>query len=281
MDGKKVLTHAFGRGGCRGDIAAAVCGLAALLSAPAASAQTEVELELVLAVDASSSVRYDEFMLQMRGIAEAFRHPEVVAALEMLDGGGIAVSLLQWSSPSQQDLSVGWAYVFDEASAMEFADVVDTTGRVIAGGATAIGEALQASLHALEANDFQGRRQTIDVSGDGRSNMGVRPAVVRDEAVARGITINGLAVLSDEPGVDRHYREEVIGGPGAFVVTARDYNDFAEAMLEKLVREIAATPVAERAPDLRGLQVAEVSGQDERPAPSPSAPLRRFAPPTP
>lgn len=243
---------------------AAICCVLMLLMAPPARAQP-VELELVLAVDASSSVSSDEFDLQMRGIAEAFRDPAVVGVLEAIGGAGIGVSLMQWSSPNQQDLSVGWAYVYDESSAHEFADVVEMTGRVVPGGATAIGSALETSLAILDNSSFEGRRQAIDISGDGRSNMGMNPSVMRDRAVARGITINGLAVLSDEPGVDRHYEEEVIGGPGAFLITAEDFDDFAEAMLEKLVREIAGAPVARLSPERRIARLSDVRA-DARPA---------------
>ncbi len=222
--------------------AAALTGLAGV--GQAASQQTrEVELELVLAVDASSSVDAAEFDLQVGGLAKAFRHPDVISAIRSVGAKGIAVVLVQWSGPSQQDVAVPWIRVFDAASAAHFADRVETSSRRLL-GTTAIDKVLLFSRQILGTNGFAGRRQAVDVSGDGPTNFGPAPDRMRDLAVAAGITINGLAILNEVPDLDRYYRDHVIGGPGAFMMTAADYRDFGTAIRLKLVREIRGAPVA-------------------------------------
>lgn len=222
--------------------------LAAMLAVPRpADAQQAVELELLLAVDTSSSVDRGEFELQMQGIARAFRHPDVSAALRSVGDRGIAVALMQWSGSTRQALAVEWTRIDDDASALAFADKVGVAPRLVVSGGTAIGTALQAATAQLSGNAFQGARQVIDVSGDGRANMGPRPAVARDLAVRQGITINGLAILNEEWALDRYYLENVIGGTGAFIMEAADYEDFALAIKQKIVREISGAPIV-RAP---------------------------------
>jgi len=204
-----------------------------------------VDLELVLAVDASGSVDAYEFALQTRGIAAAFRDPEVQAALAATGDRGVAVVLVQWSGRRQQTVVIDWTRLFDVASAESFATRVEGTGRFIL-GETAIGSALDFARELLAYNGFEGRRQVIDVSGDGPNNAGRDPGAARDLAIAQGITVNGLAITNEIFDLDRYYREHVIGGPGAFLVRARDYQDFAEAMRLKLIREIRGAPLAER-----------------------------------
>jgi hypothetical protein len=218
--------------------------LLALGGPRAAGAQEAVDLELLLAVDASSSVDREEFALQMQGLAEAFRAPAVISAIRAAGDRGIAVALLQWSGERRQILSVPWTRVADAAGARAFADRIAGTAREVLSGGTAIGTALEVAARELADNAYAGARRVIDLSGDGRANMGIRPSVRRDDAVAQGITINALALLNEEPGLDRYYLERVIGGTGAFVMTAADYQAFAEAIRRKLVREISGTPVA-------------------------------------
>lgn len=219
-----------------------------LLTAPS-GAQTEetnvVDLELILAVDTSSSVSAAEFDLQMRGLAEAFRHPAVLSSIQVAGDLGIAVSLVQWSDNRNQFVAVDWTRVEDVDAALAFADEITSSPRFLVGGGTAIGGALQFSARQFERNDYDGRRKVIDISGDGRTNQGALPGPIRDQAVDGGITINGLAILNEDVYVDRYYRYNVIGGTGAFVMTAQDYDSFADAILEKLVKEIAGVPVAE------------------------------------
>lgn len=233
-----------------GGVAGLVLALA-LLAGPddaAAQGRQPVDLELLLAVDTSSSVAPDEFDLQMRGLAEAFRHPEVQAALRAAGDRGVAVALMQWSDNRKQTMAIDWQVLTHAASAEAFAQEIDNTPRFLIGGGTAIGGALQFALRQIETNRFEGVRKVIDVSGDGRTNQGITPGQIRDLVVAAGITINGLAILNEDSLVDRHYLAHVIGGTGAFVMRAQDYADFARAILEKLVKEIGGAPIAARPP---------------------------------
>ncbi len=222
---------------------AAVRALAALVvaggSGLAAEPRVSVELELVLAVDTSASVDAREFDLQMTGLAEAFRDPRVVAAVH--HSGGIAVALVQWGGPRSQAVSVGWAHVFDADSAARFAATIAGSRLLFLMEETAIAALLDFAMGLFDDNGFDGRRRVIDVSGDGPNNTGMHTGIMRDWVVATGITVNGLAILDEHADVDRHYRDPVIGGPGAFVMRAADYRDFANAIRRKLIREIAAT----------------------------------------
>jgi hypothetical protein len=218
------------------------CGALSTSCSQPAVAQIAVELELILAVDASGSVSPAEFDLQVQGLANAFRDGEVIAAIRNADG--IAVAMMQWSSPGQQVLAVDWSVVSDAASAESVAQRIVTAGRVIL-GETAIDGALRFATAELTANAFSAPRRIIDVSGDGATNWGSNPDDARDLAIAAGITINGLAVANEQSDLGRYYREHVIGGPGAFVITAADYVDFARAMRLKLIEEISGRPAAD------------------------------------
>lgn len=215
-----------------------VGGLALTLSASPAHA-IAVELELVLAVDTSASVSEGEFVLQMQGIAEAFRSPVVVDAIRAAGDNGIAVSLVMWSSSHQQSQEVGWTHVADAASAERFAAAVAAAKRRFSGD-TAIGDALRFAAGLMDANGFEGRRLAIDVSGDGRNNSALAPRRARDRHVGRGITVNGLAIEAEDRELSAYFNAEVIGGTGAFVIAARDFGDFARAMLAKLLHELAS-----------------------------------------
>lgn len=218
---------------------------AVLIYACPARAQQPVDLELVLAVDISSSVSTDEYNLQMGGLADAFRDPLVAAAIRAAGNLGVAVALIQWSDNRRQFVSVEWALLRDRASTNAFADEIAAAPRlVVAGGGTAIGGAVKFGAAQLEDNGYLGLRRVIDVSGDGRTNQGRPDRPLRDAAVARGITINGLVILNEEPALDSYYRDHIIGGAGAFVMTTMDFSSYARAILAKLVREIAGTPVA-------------------------------------
>jgi hypothetical protein len=212
--------------------------------AAAELAARPVELELVLAIDCSSSVSTGEFALQLDGIAAAFRHPDVTAAIELAGPSGVAVTLLQWSSKSNQVVSVGWNLLRDAETAARFAAKVSAVRRAVGGGSTAIGSAILQSARLLDGNPFDGKRRVIDVSGDGVGNQGPASAESRDLAAATGITVNGLAITHKDRDVVEYYGRQVIGGPSAFLVTARNYQDFARAMLKKLVIEIGGPPLA-------------------------------------
>jgi hypothetical protein len=212
-----------------------------------ARADVGVDLELVLAVDSSGSVDFQEFELQARGIAHAFRHPEVIEAIEGAAPNGIAVSLIQWSGRRQHLVTIDWTLITDAGTAEALAARVDAMGRVLI-GETAIADALRFAHEQLGSGPFQGARQIIDLSGDGPTNAGGDPDPLRDAAALAGITINGLAILNESPRLDRYYAEHVIGGPAAFIMTAKDYDDFAHAIRLKLLREIRGAPLADAGP---------------------------------
>lgn len=215
---------------------------AALLakSAPAAGAG----LALALAVDVSASVTADSYLLQRDGIARAFENPRLVDAVSAVPGG-IEALVLEWSDPHRIAVTVGWTRVADADSAAAFAAAVRATKRS-SEGLTAIGPALLAAAAAFDHTPEPAARRIIDISGDGMANFGLPPAVARDRTVAAGISINGLAILTEEPWLEAYYRSNVIGGPGAFVLAARDFRSFADAMLRKLVQEVAdAAPSAQ------------------------------------
>ncbi|MEM7424527.1 MAG: DUF1194 domain-containing protein [Pseudomonadota bacterium] len=216
--------------------------------APASNAQTPVSIELVLAVDTSLSVNNEEFDLQMRGIANAFRSAEIVNLIGLYDG--VAVTLIQWGGWTSEKNTVPWRLLKSEASILAFADEVQRTKRENVGYFTAIGTAVTASIKSLLENRFAGRLLKIDVSGDGINNAGPRPISVRSVAEELGISINGLAVRTDIESLDDYFRRELIAGPGAFVISARNYGDFGRAMQKKLKRELAV-PISWRGEMLR------------------------------
>jgi hypothetical protein len=203
-----------------------------------------VDLALCLAVDASSSVDFDEFGLMLGGYAAAFRDGGIGAALGVGPRGATAVAMLLWSGVRAQAVAVPWARLDGPAAASAFAEQVGNAPRLVPAGATALGEGMAAGLALLAACPAEATRLVLDVSGDGRHNQGRPPGPVRDIGVAAGITINALAVLNEEPDLMEHYRADVIGGPGAFVMHTPDYAAFADAIREKLAREIAGLLIA-------------------------------------
>lgn len=220
----------------------AIIGLscAAWIGGMRAEAQTSVDVQLVLAVDASGSVSNERFILQQRGYASAFRSPRLLEAILGGANRAIAVTMTQWTGPLQQIQVVPWMVVSDQRSMHAFADAVDGAQRHLFGGGTSISGAIDHAMTLLSDTDFVGGRRVIDVSGDGANNRG-RPAEdARDDAVNQGVNINGLPILSLEPNLDDYYRDNVIGGPGSFVVVASSYESFADAVLKKLILEISA-----------------------------------------
>jgi hypothetical protein len=221
--------------------------LAAL--APARAAE-QVDVLLVLAADVSRSVDRAKFELQRQGYAAAIASPQVLEAIRSGPHRRIAVAYEEWSGFGAQKLVIDWTAVGDEAKAHEFADRVLEAPRSFA-DRTSISGGIEFAMGLLEHAPFEAPRHTIDVSGDGTNNSGREVNLVRDEAVGRGITINGLVILSDRPmsfnpehtnppgGLENYYRDNVIGGPGAFVMVAQDFNSFGKAILNKLIAEIA------------------------------------------
>jgi hypothetical protein len=197
-----------------------------------------VDLALCLAVDASSSVDFDEFGLMLGGYAAAFRDPEIAAACVSGPRGAVAAAMLLWSGTGARDVAVPWTRLDGVEAAIALADAIESAPRLVPPGATALGEGMAAGLALLGAFPGEATRLVLDVSGDGRHNQGRPPGPVRDLAAGAGITVNALAVLNEEPDLLDHYVAEVIGGPGAFALHCPDYRAFAEAIREKLRREI-------------------------------------------
>jgi hypothetical protein len=202
-----------------------------------------VDLALVLAVDGSASVTYDEFGLIAGGMAAALREPAIIRGLLGGPAKASMCSLLLWSGTGAQEIITGWTLIASEADARAFADQVDNMPRIVPAGETAIGEALLAALTLLAHIPEPPTRQVVNVIGDGRSNAGIAPGPIRDRMAAAGITINGLCILHEEPDLLQSYTREVIGGPGAFAEICPDYPAFAAAMHRKLAREVNA-PIA-------------------------------------
>ena len=212
---------------------------------PAATAEDiPVDLELLLAVDTSASINAAEFALQLKGLADAFRDPAVLAAIQGTGPQGIAVALMQWGHDFQDRMAVGWRQVRDAASAEAFARTIEISGRHFVGQGTSIAWALKRGARLFDDNGFVGRRRAIDVSSDGRNNSGIMPARMRDQLVAEGFTINALAIRDGDVLLDRYFAHNVIGGPGAFVIHAEDFADYPQAIRRKLEREIMGPPVA-------------------------------------
>lgn len=204
----------------------------------------KVDLALCLVVDASSSVDHGEFGLMLGGYAAAFRDESISAALAAGPHGAVAVAMLLWSGTGAQAVAVPWARLDGAAAAASFADLLDNAPRLVPAGATALGEGMAAGLALLAACPAEATRHVMDVSGDGRHNQGRAPGPVRDIGVAAGVTINALAVLNEEPDLLDHYVAEVIGGRGAFAMETPDYEAFATAIREKLMREIGGAAIA-------------------------------------
>jgi hypothetical protein len=213
-----------------------------LLAAPADA--RGVDLQLVLAIDVSSSVDHAEYVLQVAGVAAAFRSAEVGDAIARAAPNGIAVTVLQWASEGEQRQAVAWTRLAEDGDRLALAARIEAMPRIGIWGVTALGDALDVARGLFGTGGFVGGRQVIDVSGDGVANQGMPVAAARQRAVAAGITVNALAVLNEEPALEAYYLTQVIGGPGAFVMTAADYADFAAAIRIKLVREIIGAGLA-------------------------------------
>ncbi len=206
-----------------------------------------VDLELVIAVDISGSVDPEEAKLQRQGYVQAFSDPAVIKAIQNGLHGAIAVTYMEWAGSHHQDFLVDWQRVHDEKTALAFADAlawIPTRTNVW----TSISGAMIAGAAAFERNPFRGPRRVIDISGDGANNEGPQVALTRDEVLQRRLTVNGLPIVNDRPSrfgrrqikdLDLYYTDCVIGGPGAFIIVANGFDDYARAVRRKLILEIA------------------------------------------
>lgn len=226
----------------------ALLAVALFFPLSAAAAQTEpVDLNLVIAVDISDSIDADELQMQREGYIAAFEDAEIVQAIKGGRYGRIAVSYFEWSDATDQTLVVDWMIIRDQASARAFTTEL-TRAPVRKGHFTSISAAITYGLALLQRAPHKSNRKVIDVSGDGRNNDGAPLSAARAAVVGENVTINGLPIDNErsqqasnlEPGqIAKYYRENVIGGPGAFVVVAKSYVDIEHAIGRKLLREIA------------------------------------------
>lgn len=222
---------------------ACVC-LAGVAAAPAhanAANAKPVDVALVLAIDVSGSVDEQRYQLQRTGYAEAFAASDLIDAVASGENRAIAVTLVEWSGTNEQEQMVGWTLISDPASAQEFRHAVEQAPRAYS-DLTSISGAIDYSLRLLQHCPYEAARQVIDISGDGTNNNGRDADAARDAAVAANVTINGLPILTESWDLDHYYHDHVIGGASAFVIPAKDFSDFGQAIRNKLVREIASRP---------------------------------------
>jgi len=223
---------------------------------PAAAAD-DVDLALVLVTDVSRSIDDSEFALEKDGYAAAFTSEQVLNAIKNGPLGVIAVSYVEFASGFEVKTVLDWSLIRDAASARAFVEKLTAAPRSY-WGRTAISAGIDHAVGMLAESGYNTSRRAIDVCGDGTNNAGREVSAARDDAVAAGITINGLAIINEHPvswtfahvqppgGLQNYYRENVTGGPGSFVLEIRDFKTFADAMTRKLVAEIAARPVPSR-----------------------------------
>lgn len=222
--------------------AASVAVLTAVGSVGGAQAQTAVDVELQLLVDVSGSVNNTEFALQRDGYVNAFQSQTIKDAITGGAIGKIAVQLIYWSSSGEQQVAVDWTEIASDAESESFASAVSSAARP-SFGLTAPGSAIAFGEPLFNNNGFDGTTQVMDVSGDGVENDGLDTATARDNALAAGVDrINGLAI-GGSASVETFYQNEVVGGAGSFFVAANSFQDFGDAIQQKLQREITPTPV--------------------------------------
>jgi len=220
---------------------------AALATAPVRAADIPVDLELVLAADVSGSMDYVELTLQRQGYLKALTNPRVVKAIRSGEHRRIAIAFVEWAGPHWQHLVADWTLIHDMSSARAFAAKIgesplDNESR------TSISAVIDFIAPMFAANGFKGKRRVIDISGDGPNNRGRPVIAARDEALLLGLTINGLPIINKRENpwggpppadLDLYYQDFVIGGPGAFMIPVTGMKNFAQAILAKLIREIA------------------------------------------
>jgi hypothetical protein len=224
--------------------------LFAIIHVPLARAAEQVDLLLVLAADVSRSVDHAKFQLQREGYAAAFSDPRVLEAIASGRRARIAVCFVEWSGSTAQKVVIDWTLIKDVESGRQFGDKLVELPRSFA-ELTSISGGIDFAIAQFERAPYEAVRRAIDVSGDGTNNSGRNVRLARDEAVAKDVTINGLVILSERPlawnpehthppgGLQNYYRDNVIGGPGAFVLAAENFQSFGKAIITKLIAEIA------------------------------------------
>ncbi|CAN5444518.1 DUF1194 domain-containing protein [soil metagenome] len=208
-----------------------------------AAQEPQVDLALVLAIDCSFSVDSSEFRLQMQGLGDAFRREEVKRAIRNGHTGRIAIAAVQWSDESNQQVIVPWTVIASDADAEALGVILSAMPRKLAEGGTSISRALEFSGNLFRKAP-PAERRVIDVSSDGRNNIGPPVSMERDRIVANGITINALAILNEWPTLDKYFENNVVGGQANFVMPADNYESYSEAIFRKLVREIVGPGIS-------------------------------------
>jgi hypothetical protein len=231
--------------------ALALCVLATIFCSAAHAA--DVDLILALVSDVSRSIDDSEFTMQKEGIQAAFSSPHVLAAIQGGPVGAIAVAYFEFAGAGEARTIIDWKIVRDDASARAFAAAVATAPRS-AYGRTSISAGIDLAVASINALTLSAPRRVIDIAGDGTNNSGRDAMQARDDALANGMVINGLAIINDRPaswsfahvqppgGLDNWYRANVTGGDGSFVIAIHDFHDFADALTRKLATEIASLP---------------------------------------
>ena len=233
--------------------------LAALVSSQIATARAaeQVDLLLALAMDVSRSMDQPKFLLQREGYAAAISNPQVLNAIKSGPNQKIAICFIDWSGPSEQNLVIGWNVLDGVAGAIHFGDLIFKAERSFY-NSTSIGGGINFAAAQVSRAPFEAERRAIDVSGDGTNNAGRDVQLDRNQAIAKHITINGLVILTDikdsrnprhtncPEGLEKYYRDNVIGGPGSFVMVAEDFSSFGHAIIKKLVAEVATGPAQRR-----------------------------------
>jgi hypothetical protein len=256
--------RAFGRGGLVGSAAVMRIGRCLLALAALASSQItyaraaeQVDLLLALAMDVSRSMEQPKFLLQREGYAAAITNPQVLDAIKSGAHQKIAICFIDWSGAGEQKQVIDWSIIDGADSARRFGDLIYEAPRSF-NDRTSIGGGISFAAAQIAWAPFEAERHAIDVSGDGTNNAGRDVQTARDQAVARGIVVNGIAILTElqysripehtnpPGGLEKYYRDNVIGGPGSFVMVAEDFSSFGRSMVKKLIAEIAARPLPRR-----------------------------------
>jgi hypothetical protein len=223
---------------------------AGLTWASAEGIRTEVDLLLVLAVDTSASISPRQRRLQRNGYVEAFRSSEITAAIRSGARGRIAVAYVEWAGKNTQHLTVPWTVIDGPEAANGFAERL-AQSPLRRDFDTSLSGAIAFSMQLILASPFASERNLLDLSANGPNNTGAPVAAARDQAVAAGITINGLPVMTriywdgglySLEGLDAYFEDCVIGGPGAFILVVRHPEQFAAAIRRKLILEISGGP---------------------------------------
>lgn len=209
---------------------------------PVAAQSERVDVAIVLAVDTSASVDSREFLLQMRGLADALIHPEVIKAIGQGEHGAIAVSIVQWSSFEEQAVTEDWIIIRTADDAAGISRRALRTPRLFGYRGTAIADVLDYARRHMSTLPYSATRRVIDISGDGKNNQPPLLRHARERAVQAGITVNGLPIISTDPSIHYYYQDSVIAGPGSFIEIAESFESFGTAMIRKLLREIRGDP---------------------------------------